>query len=136
MSKSIDSNKQFMIGNGILAFGVIFIVCLFLYLGFRFQRTPGTSQMQFKDNYSIQIDESFNGDSINIYVNDSLIVSRRFSEKIVKFQLARFAENSVLMVVEAEKDEMVPYNLDPNGSTVTISKKAGKIFIEEEINKK
>ena len=28
-NKSINSNKQFMIGNGILAFGVFFIVCLF-----------------------------------------------------------------------------------------------------------
>ena len=28
MSKSIDSNKQFMIGNGLLAFGVFFIVFL------------------------------------------------------------------------------------------------------------
>lgn len=36
-NKSINSNKQFMIGNGILAFGVFFIVCLFLYLGFRNQ---------------------------------------------------------------------------------------------------
>ena len=34
MSKSIESNKQFMVGNGLLAFGVFFIVCLFLYLGF------------------------------------------------------------------------------------------------------
>ena len=41
MSKSIDSNKQFMIGNGLLAFGVFFIVFLFLYLGFRSQRKEG-----------------------------------------------------------------------------------------------
>ena len=38
MSKSIESNKQFMVGNGLLAFGVFFIVCLFLYLGFRSQK--------------------------------------------------------------------------------------------------
>lgn len=31
-NKSINSNKQFMIGNGILAFGVFFIVCLFFVL--------------------------------------------------------------------------------------------------------
>lgn len=135
MSKSINSNKQFMIGNGILAFGVIFIVCLFLYLGFRFQQKPGMQKMQFKDTYSIQIDSSFAGDSLNIYINDSLLMNRRFTDSTVKFQIGRFAENSVLMVVESETDEMVPYNLHEKGSQVSIAKKNGKIFIEEIVNK-
>ena len=135
MSKSIDSNKQFMIGNGILAFGVIFIVCLFLYLGFRFQQKPGMQKIQFKDTYSIQVDESFAGDSLNIYINDSLLMNRRFTDSTVKFQIKRFAESSVLMVVETETDEMVPYNLNEEGSQIFIKKKNGKIFIEEKINK-
>lgn len=134
MSKSINSNKQFMIGNGILAFGVIFIVCLFLYLGFRFQRKPGMAQVQFKDTYSVLIDKSFEGDSLNIYINDSLLMAKRCGSNTIKFQIGRFAENSVLMVVETEKDEMVPYNLDNKGSKVTITKKSGKVFIEEEVN--
>ena len=136
MSKSINSNKQFMIGNGILAFGVIFIVCLFLYLGFRFQQKPGSRQMQFKDTYSIQIDQSFCNDSLDIYINDSLLMSRRITDKTVKFQIARFSENSVLMVVDTEKDEMVPYNLNEKGSSIIIQKKNEKIFIEEEVNSK
>lgn len=136
MSKSIDSNKQFMIGNGILAFGVIFIVCLFLYLGFRFQQKPGTQQIQFKDTYNIQVDNSFAGDSLNIYINDSLIMSRKFSEKEIRFQVGRFAENSVLMVVDTKKDEMTPYNLNNEGSEIMIQKKNGKVFIEEILNKK
>ena len=125
-----------MVGNGILAFGVIFIVCLFLYLGFRFQQKPGTQQIQFKDTYGIQIDRSFVGDSLNIYINDSLLINRRCEDEVVKFQVGRFAENSVLMVVDVTKDEMTPYNLDPNGSTVNIQKKNGKVFIEEKITKK
>ena len=133
MSKSIDSNKQFMIGNGILAFGVIFIVCLFLYLGFRFQQKPGTHQVQYKDVYSIQVDKGFAGDSLDIYVNDSLLISKRFTDQIVRFQVARFAENCVLMVVDAEKDEMTPYNLYSEGSEIRIQKKNGKVFIEESI---
>ena len=136
MSKSIDSNKQFMVGNGILAFGVIFIVCLFLYLGFRFQQKPGSPQIQFKDTYSIQVDKSFAGDSLNIYINDSLVMGRRFTNQTIKFQVGRFAENSVLMVVESDKDEMTPYNLSEKGSEVSIQKKNDKIFIEEIINEK
>ena len=134
MSKSIDSNKQFMVGNGILAFGVFFIVCLFLYLGFRFQRNPNAPEVQYTDRYSIQIDKSFAGDSLNIYINDSLLLSKTFSEQTLKVQVDRFAESSVLMVVNAKNDEMTPYNLDQNGSKVTIQKKNGKVFFEEEVN--
>ena len=133
MSKSIDSNKQFMIGNGILAFGVFFIVCLFLYLGFRFQQKPTSRIEQFKNTYQIQVDGSFAGDSLSIYVNDSLMMNRTFNQTI-KFQFTRFSENSVLMVVDNQKDEMIPYNLNEKGSRINIQKKNGKIFIEEEIN--
>ncbi len=101
-----------MVGNGILAFGVFFIVCLFLYLGFRFQRKPNDLSVQYKDMYSIQIDKTFQGDSLSIYINDSLLVNKTFTGKILKFQVKRFAENSVLMIVNNENDEMVPYNLD------------------------
>ena len=136
MSKSIDSNKQFMIGNGILAFGVIFIVCLFLYLGFRFQQKPGTQQIQYKGVYSVQIDKDFAGDSLDIYINDSLLMSRRFTDQIVRFQVGKFAESCVLMVVDVEKDEMTPYNLYTEGSQIFIQKKNDKVFIEESIDKK
>ena len=136
MSKSIDSNKQFMIGNGILAFGVIFIVCLFLYLGFRFQQKPGTQQVQFKDMYNIQVDQSFAGDSLNIYINDSLIMGRRFADQVVRFQVGRFAESSVLMVVDAEKDVMTPFNLNEKGSKISIQKKNNQVFIEETVSEK
>lgn len=131
MSKSINSNKQFMIGNGILAFGVFFIVCLFLYLGFRFQRNPNAKVAQFKDTYGIEISKDFAGDSLNIYINDSLLMSRRFSQNTVKFQVKRFAEQSVLFVVQTETDETTPYNLNQKGSTVTVAKKGDKVFIEE-----
>ena len=135
MSKSIDSNKQFMVGNGILAFGVFFIICLFLYLGFRFQQKPGTQEIQYNDIYSIQVNESFAGDSLNIYINDSLLISKRFNDKVIKFQINRFSENSVLMVVNNQNDEMIPFNLNPDGSKVNIDKRNGKIFFEEEITK-
>lgn len=136
MSKSIDSNKQFMVGNGILAFGVFFIVCMFLYLGFRFQRNPNAKVATFKDTYSIQISDAFANDSLNIYINDSLLLSRRFSKNTVKFQVKRFAEQSVLFVVQTETDETTPYNLNDEGSKITVGKKGNKVFIEEIVESK
>ena len=72
-NKSINSNKQFMIGNGILAFGVFFIVCLFLYLSFRTPQTADQSKTS-ADLYTIQVENSFAGDSISVYINDSLLL--------------------------------------------------------------
>ena len=33
---SLNTNKQFMIGNGMLAFGVFAVIIIFLYMSFRF----------------------------------------------------------------------------------------------------
>lgn len=129
MSKSINSNKQFMVGNGILAFGVFFIVCLFLYLGFRFQKKDG--EKAFQDIYTVCIEKSMAGDSISVYVNDSLLMNQTMSESDMKFQIRRFAEESMLMVVDNCTEEITPFNLNPKGSIVRIQKKNGKIFIEE-----
>ena len=73
-NKSINSNKQFMIGNGILAFGVFFIVCLFLYLGFRNQSKSNNKEKTFGGN----IFDIFNKD---FYLDKSI---GAFSETIIK----------------------------------------------------
>lgn len=129
--KSINSNKQFMIGNGILAFGVFFIVCLFLYLGFRNQRkTPGQEQA-FAGNYTIELTGSFAGDSVSVYINDSLLLNRTLDDANLKFQVARFAEENMLMVVDNRTESVTPFNLNPEGSFIRIEKRNGKVFIEE-----
>lgn len=129
MSKSINSNKQFMVGNGILAFGVFFIVCLFLYLGFRFQKKDG--EQAFQDIYTVCVEKSMAGDSISVYINDSLLMNQTMIDADRKFQVRRFAEESMLMVVDNQTEEITPFNLNPKGSLIRIQKKNGKIFIEE-----
>lgn len=129
MSKSINSNKQFMVGNGILAFGVFFIVCLFLYLGFRFQKKDG--EQAFQDIYTVCVEKSMAGDSISVYINDSLLMNQTMTDADRKFQVHRFAEESMLMVVDNQTEEITPFNLNPKGSLIRIQKKNGKIFIEE-----
>lgn len=129
MSKSINSNKQFMVGNGILAFGVFFIVCLFLYLGFRFQKKDG--EQAFQDIYTVCVEKSMAGDSISVYINDSLLMNQTMKDADRKFQVRRFAEESMLMVVDNQTEEITPFNLNPKGSLIRIQKKNGKIFIEE-----
>lgn len=134
-NKSINSNKQFMIGNGILAFGVFFIVCLFLYLGFRNQSKSDGKEKAFAGIYTVEITDSFTGDSLSVYINDSLLFHSSVGNTAVKFQVKRFAEESTLMVVDTRTDEITPFNLNSEGSQVTIEKKNGKIFIQETANK-
>ena len=38
MAHRLNTNKQFMVGNGILAFAVIFVVVIFVYMSMRLQR--------------------------------------------------------------------------------------------------
>ena len=129
MSKSIDSNKQFMIGNGILAFGVFIIVCLFMYLGFRYEKKGGPQS--FPGQYTICVTPALEGDSLHIYINDSLLTARKFTDTTLKFQIGRFAEESLLMVVDPATEAITPFNLSQEGSKVTIDKRNGKIYIEE-----
>ncbi len=41
MAHRLNTNKQFMVGNGILAFAVIFVVVIFVYMSMRLQREAG-----------------------------------------------------------------------------------------------
>ena len=128
-NKSINSNKQFMIGNGILAFGVFFIVCLFLYLSFRTSKTDKTKVSS--DLYTIQIGNSFAGDSISVYVNDSLLLNCTMGSTALTLQVTRFAEENALMIVDNKSDEITPFSLNPKGSIVNVEKENGKIAIKE-----
>ena len=38
MAHRLNTNKQFMVGNGILAFAVIFVVVIFVYMSMRLQQ--------------------------------------------------------------------------------------------------
>ena len=38
MAHRLNTNKQFMVGNGILAFAVIFVVVIFVYMSLRLQK--------------------------------------------------------------------------------------------------
>lgn len=127
MSKSIESNKQFMIGNGLLAFGVFFIVCLFLYLGFRSQKKV-VQEQSFKDIYEITITKSFAEDSINVFINDSLILAHKMGNADIALPINRFAEENVLMVVDCKTDIMTPFNMDKEGGKITVEKENGQIF--------
>lgn len=106
----------------------------FLYLGFRNQSKNNDKEKTFAGIYTVEIADSFTGDSLSVYINDSLLFNSNIENATVKFQVKRFAEESTLMVVDNHTDEITPFNLNPEGSQITVEKKNGKIFIQETAN--
>lgn len=118
-NKAIQSNKQFIVGNGILAFGVFFIVILFLYLSFRSKNKTETPQ--FAETFSITLDKSLSSDSVAVYVNDSLLFNQMVGEA-TRLQVRRFSETNMLMVVNQATQEASSFNLDPKALQIRVQK--------------
>ena len=120
---SLNTNKQFMIGNGMLAFGVFAVII-------RFQRKADKVQT-YEGVYNIELTNSFAGDSIAVYLNDSLLLDQTMPDANLKVEIKRFAEDNVLMVVDNKTDKTTPFNLNPEGSRVEVKKSGDVIYILE-----
>lgn len=127
---SLNTNKQFMVGNGILAFGVFAVIILFLYISFRFRR-DADKVVTYEGVYHIEIARDFAGDSLAVYLNDSLLLNRVIPDASLKIEVARFAEDNVLMIVDSRTDRATPFNLKKEGSRVEVKKSSGMIYILE-----
>lgn len=127
---SLNTNKQFMIGNGMLAFGVFAVIIIFLYMSFRFQHKADRVQT-YEGVYNIELTNSFAGDSIAVYLNDSLLLDQTMPDANLKVEIKRFAEDNVLMVVDNKTDKTTPFNLNPEGSRVEVKKSGDVIYILE-----
>lgn len=127
---SLNTNKQFMIGNGMLAFGVFAVIIIFLYMSFRFQRKADKVQT-YEGVYNIELTNSFAGDSIAVYLNDSLLLDQTMPDANLKVEIKRFAEDNVLMVVDNKTDKTTPFNLNAEGSRVEVKKSGDVIYILE-----
>ena len=105
-----------------------------MYLGFRNQSKSNNKEKTFAGIYTVEIADSFTGDSLSVYINDSLLFNSSIGNTAIKFQVKRFAEESTLMIVDSRTDEVTPFNLNPEGSQIAVEKKNGKIFIQEAAN--
>ncbi|MDO4181343.1 MAG: hypothetical protein Q4D36_08665 [Bacteroidales bacterium] len=131
MKKSnLNTNKQFMVGNGLLAFAIFAVVIIFLYMSFRFQRSAD-KVVTYDGRYGIELTEDFAGDSISVYLNDSLLLNRTMPDACLKVEIDRFAESSVLIVVDNRTDKATPFNLNPDGSLVEVRKSGDVVYISE-----
>lgn len=119
----LNTNKQFMIGNGILAFAVLFVVVLFVYMSLRMQRKEEGTR-RFLDTYTVVLERGFAGDSVALLVNDSLLLRGRIGEEPCSLQVERFSEQSVLMVVDCATDRLSLFELGERSATYRLEKSA------------
>ncbi len=123
MTHRLNTNKQFMLGNGLLAFAVIIVVVIFVYMSMR-QQQKNDAERHFPETYSISLTKGFAGDSVSVFVNDSLIVNKMISEEPFTFEVGRFAEESALMIVDNATEHVSLFELSAKGGTYRFERDA------------
>lgn len=121
MVHRLNTNKQFMVGNGILAFAVIFIVVTFIYMSMRLQQKDD-SNPHYTEVYTISLTKGFIGDSISLFVNDSLIVKQNIKKEPLTVNVNRFSEQNALLIVDNKTEVVATFNLSEKGGTYRFEK--------------
>ena len=126
MAHHLNTNKQFMIGNGILAFAVIFVVVIFVYMSMRLQRQK-EGERYFAETYNVTLVNGFTGDSISILLNASVLIDQRSDKEPFNFEIKRFAEQSALMIVDKTTDKLSLFELSEKGGNYRFEKDDDKV---------
>lgn len=126
MTHKLNTNKQFMIGNGILAFAVIFVVVIFVYMSMRLDQNKNKFH-RYSETYDITLTQGFVGDSISVLINDSLCASKRIETLPVTFHITRFAKESALMLVDNETEMVSVFELSSQGGLYEFEKDANGV---------
>ena len=119
-----------MVFNAVLFFAVLIVTGIFLYLAFTLKR-DADKKVTYEGEYRIEFSTDFAGQNLSIYVNDSLLTDGIMPDTLTTFHLDRFAEDHVLIVVDKQTDIATPFNLNKEGSKVTVKKQEGETVIEE-----
>ena len=67
MVHRLNTNKQFMIGNGILAFAVIVIVAVFVYMSLTAD-VAKSGERKYQELYTISLVEGFDNTPVEIHI--------------------------------------------------------------------
>ncbi len=128
--KRQNPHKNFMVFNAVLFIAVLVVCGIFLYMAYTFKR-DANKKVTYEGRYHIEVNNDFVGQSLSIYVNDSLLWNQAMPDTLVILDIDRFAEESALLIVDNATDTATPFNLDPKGSKVVVKKQEGEIVFEE-----
>lgn len=128
MAHHLNNNKQFMRMNFILAFAVIFVVVLFVYMSLRAQQEK-KGERKYAETYRIELANGFVGDSISLYLNDSLLVNKMIDEAPLTLTVNRFDKDNTLIIVENISESMKLFPLAEEGGNYTFDKNGDEISL-------
>ena len=117
----LNNNKQFLIGVSVLAFAVILVVFTFLMIDFRMEKAKKNEPV-FNENYCIELRKGFIGDSIAIYLNDSLLFNNLVKNDTLKINVRRFAEQNALIINTKKDQKATTFNLSEKGGRIILIK--------------
>ena len=126
-----NPHKAFMALNVVLVIAVFIVVLIFLYLSFRFQRNA-EKIVTYEGHYIIEMTNDFAGQDLSVYVNDSLLINQIMPDSSLHVSVDKFAEESILMIVNNQSDTGTSFNLNPEGSKITVKESEGIISITED----
>ena len=124
-TEHLKTNKQFMLGNGLLAFAVFIIVALFFYLSFREQSKK--QEHRFAESYAISLVKGFTGNDMQVLVNDSVLYNAPVQSEPLTFSITRFAENSSVIIVDNATEKMAVFELSEQGGVYSFERKDGEV---------
>lgn len=128
-TEHLKTNKQFMLGNGLLAFAVFIIVALFFYLSFREQSKK--QEHRFAESYAISLVKGFTGNDMQVLVNDSVIYNGMVQSEPLTFSITRFAENSSVIIVNNATEKMAVFELSEQGGVYNFEMNSGEVTQRE-----
>ena len=128
-TEHLKTNKQFMLGNGLLAFAVFIIVALFFYLSFREQNKK--PEHRFAESYAISLVKGFTGNDMQVLVNDSVIYNGMVQSEPLTFSITRFAENSSVIIVDNATEKMAVFELSEQGGVYNFEMNSGEVTQRE-----
>lgn len=117
-----------MIGNGILAFAVIFIVVVFVYLSLKMQNND-PDKRNYTETYRIELKNGFAGDSLSVYLNDSLLLNTCMPDSAIVLTCYRLSEQNALLIVDNRTEQISTFNLSEKGGKVTLNKTNGVTYM-------
>ena len=125
----LKTNKQFMLGNGLLAFAVFIIVALFFYLSFREQGKK--EERRYAESYAISLVRGFVGNDMQVLVNDSVLYNAPVQTEPLTFSITRFAENTSVIIVDNATEQMAVFELSEEGGVYNFERKDGETELIE-----
>jgi len=128
-TEHLKTNKQFMLGNGLLAFAVFIIVALFFYLSFREQGKK--QEHRFAESYAISLVKGFVGNDTQVLVNDSVLYNAPVQSEPLTFSITRFAEISSVIIVDNATEQMAVFELSEQGGVYSFEKREGEVVLRE-----